>query len=349
MELSSLPRLRAGRLQTVALRTALGLATGALLIIAFLRLVNVSAVFRRLTHLSIGFALICGVTFLAAYVVRALRWRVLLRPDEVSIPRVVGIYQVGTFLNWLMPVRGGEVAMSILLRRSNGIPVSRSLATVTMDKGMDLLSVIVLVGLLPVMHLHLSDALWTLLILALALVVFAAVVIALAACRRERALGLLTRPVSALLPRAVRDRIEPFIVQFVDTLAGLIRRPRLLCIAAAYTAVALGLDGLFCLLAFKAVGLNMSVSVALYGYTFYNLSFILPSPPGQIGSNELVGLLVFSGLFGMNRSGVGAMFVFSHPWTAILMTTGGLTSLGAIGVSSRSALRLARDSGARPA
>jgi uncharacterized protein (TIRG00374 family) len=325
----------------VALRTVLGLAAGAVLILAFLRLVNVSAVLRRLTHLSIGFALICGLTFLAAYAVRALRWRILLRPDKVSIPRVVEIYQVGTFLNWLLPVRGGEVAMSILLRRSTGIPVSRSLAAVTMDKGMDLLSVIVLVALLPVMHLQLSGALLTLLLLALALVVFSAIVIALAAYRRERALGLLTRPVSAVLPRAIRDRIEPFVVQFVDTLAGLIRRPRLLSVAAAYTAVALSLDGLFCLLAFKAVGMNLSVSVALYGYTFYNLSFILPSPPGQIGSNELVGLLIFSGLFGLNRAGVGAMFLFSHPWTAIVMTGGAFVSLSLLGLSLRRTVSMA--------
>jgi uncharacterized protein (TIRG00374 family) len=341
MELASSSRVRVARIRGVVLRTALGVSVSALLIVAFLRLVDVSALVGHLADISIGFAVLSGVVFLSAYVVRALRWRFLLRPCEVSVGRVVAIYQVGTFLNWLLPVRGGEVAMSILLRRSNAIPVSRSLAAVTMDKGLDLLSVLALIAVLPFMRLRLSGALWSLLVLALALVAFAAFVIALAAFRRERARALLARPVSAVLPRSVRQRVESFVGQFVDALVGLIRRPRVLAVAGGLTAVALSLDALFCLLAFRAVGVDTGILVALYGYTLYNLSFILPSPPGQIGSNELVGLLIFSGAFGINRSAVGAMFVFSHPWTAALMTISGLVCLSLIGSSLRSTLRLA--------
>jgi hypothetical protein len=83
-------------------------------------------------------------------------------------------------------------------------------------------------------------------------------------------------------------------------------------------------------------------AVVLYGYTFFNLAFILPTPPGQVGSNEFIGLLIFSGLFGVDRSGVGAMFLFSHPWTAMLMTVSGLICLSAMGLTLRSTMRLAR-------
>ena len=329
----------------MAVRTAVGLLAGGILTLAFLRLVNVSAVGERLAQLSISFTLMCGAAFLGAYVVRAMRWRCLLRPCRVSIRRAAAIYQVGIFLNWLLPVRGGEFAMSLLLRRSNGIPVSRSLATVSMDKAMDLLAAVGLLALLPFLGLHLSRPLWLLLASALAVIGFAAGVLALAAWQRERAVALLTRPLAALLRGGAREHIEDFIVMFVDTLLALIRQPRLMLKAAAYTAVALSLDALFCLLAFRAVGVAVAVPVALYGYTFFNLSFILPSPPGAIGSNELIGLLIFSGLFGVSRSGVGAMFLFSHPWTAILMTCSGLACLSGMGLTMRSTLRLAQDQG----
>jgi uncharacterized protein (TIRG00374 family) len=342
VELTSAAPFRSSRVRVVALRTVLGLLAGAILIAAFLRLVNVSAVLHRLAHLSIGFALLCGAAFLGAYVVRALRWRCLLRPCEVSISRAVAIYQVATFLNWLLPIRGGELAKSLLLRRTNGIPVSRSLATVSMDKAMDLLPVLVLLTVLPFVGLHLSRPLWLLLLSALAVVVLAIVVLALAAWRRERALALLTRPLAAVLPSRVRERIEPFFVQFLDTLLALVRQPRLMLIAAAYTVVAVALDAIFCLLAFRAVGVAVALPIVLYGYTFYNLAFILPTPPGQVGSNELVGLLIFSGVFGVNRTGVGAMFVFSHPWAAILMTISGLLCLSAMGLTLRGTLRLAQ-------
>jgi len=66
VDLATASRARTARARTVALRAAIGLTAGALLIAAFLRLVNVSTVYQRLTHLSPGTALLCGATFLAA-------------------------------------------------------------------------------------------------------------------------------------------------------------------------------------------------------------------------------------------------------------------------------------------
>jgi uncharacterized protein (TIRG00374 family) len=341
VEVTSLPRGRPARLRATALPTAAGLVVGAALILAFLRLVNVSTVYRRLSHLSIGFGVMCGIAFLSAYVVRAMRWRWLLRPREVSTGRVIAIYQVATFLNWLLPIRGGEIAKAALLRRTNGIPASQSLATVSMDKIMDLLPALALVAVLPFVGLRLSRPLWLLLLSALIAVTIAATAVALTAWRRDRAIALLTRVLGAILPGGARARIEPFIVHFLDTLLAIIRQPRVLLVAAAYTAVAVTLDALFCALAFRAVGVSVPVPIVLYGYTFYNLAFILPTPPGQVGSNELIGLLIFSGLFGVNRSGVAAMFLFSHPWTAILLAGSGLWCLSVMGLTLRDTWRMA--------
>jgi uncharacterized protein (TIRG00374 family) len=320
-----------------------GLCAGAIMIVVFVRLVDMRAVLARLSNLQIGFALLCSVPFLAAYVVRALRWRLFLRPDDVSVPRVIAIYQVATFLNWLLPVRGGELAKSLLLRRSNGIPISRSLATVSMDKAMDLLPAVALIAVLPFAGLHLSGSLWALLLSTLTVVVLAGLALGFAVWKREYALSVLMRPLQRVVPSAARERVEPAIVQFVDTLRAIVRQPRLMFVATMYTAAAVGLDALFCLLAFRAVGVSVSLPVVLYGYTFFNLAFILPTLPGQIGSNELIGLLLFAGVFGVESSGVGAMFLFSHPWTAALLAASGLLSLSVMGLGLRSTLQLARE------
>jgi uncharacterized protein (TIRG00374 family) len=261
----------------------------------------------------------------------------------VSIGRAAAIYQVATFLNWMLPVRGGELAKSLLLRRLNAIPVSQSLATVSMDKAMDLLPALGLLALLPFVRLNLSRPLWLLLVFALTVVAIGVVVLALMAWRRERALTLLMGPLTALKRSDIRERVEPFVARFLDTLVALVRQPRLMLTAVAYTALAVSLDALFCLLAFRAVGVSIALPAVVYGYTFFNLTFLLPTPPGQVGSNELVGLMIFSGGFGLGRSGVGAMFVFSHPWTAMLMTTSGLLCLSAMGLSLRTSLGLAAD------
>jgi uncharacterized protein (TIRG00374 family) len=328
--------------RAAALRMGLGLAVGALLVLGFMRLVNVGAVLQRLGRLAVVPALLCGVVFLSAYVVRALRWRLLMAPHRPSVGRVVAIYQVATFLNWLLPVRGGELAKCLLLRHSEGVPMSRSLATVSIDKAMDMLPALALVALLPFVNLHLSQTLWLLLLPALAVVVVAVGVISLAAWRRDRATALLLGPLQAALPRSLAARVTPFLSRFLDALSVVARRRRVLAGACAYTALAVALDASFCLLAFRAVGVSVSVPVALYGYTLFNLAFILPTPPGQVGSNELMGLLIFSGVFGLGRPGVGAMFLFSHPWTALLMSASGMLCLSAMGLSLRGTLRLAR-------
>jgi uncharacterized protein (TIRG00374 family) len=314
-----------------------------ILVLIFLRLVNFGAVYQRLEHLSLGLALLSGLVFLAAYAVRALRWRRFLAPYEVSAPRVVAIYLVAIFVNWLLPVRGGELAKSVLLRRSHGIPISRSLPTVVMDKAMDLLPAVGLLAVLPFVHVRLSRPLWLLLLSALAVLGVGVLVLGLAAWRRDRTVAGITRLLGTMLPGGLWRRIEPFMVRFIDTLLALFRRPRLLFIAAVYTAGAVGLDALFCFLAFRAVGETIALPIAVIGFTFFNLAYILPTPPGQIGSNEVVGLLIFSGLFGVDRSAVAAMFLFSHAWTAILMAGSGTLCLTAMRLNLRAALGLTRD------
>src|SRR5918911_134353 len=200
---SAVPGMRRWRFQALTLRTAAGLAVALLLLLTFLRLVNVSSVAQRLQHLRIGLAVLCGLVFLSAYVVRALRWRWFLAPHRVGVLRVVAIYQVAIFVNWLLPVQGGELVKCLVLRRLDAIPLSRSLPTVTMDKAMDLLPALGLLLLLPFVPLHLSRALWLLLLFPLALVGLGALVLGLAAWRRQRALALLAR-LTGTLPVGVR-------------------------------------------------------------------------------------------------------------------------------------------------
>jgi len=52
-----------------------------------------------------------------------------------------------------------------------------------------------------------------------------------------------------------------------------------------------------------------------------------------------VGLLVFTGLLGLPADKVTAMFIFSHPWAALMMTIIGMASLSALGLTISSALK----------
>ena len=94
------------------------------------------------------------------------------------------------------------------------------------------------------------------------------------------------------------------------------------------------------MLAFWTIGYQISFGTAIFGYTVYNMFYILPTPPGQVGSNEAVGLLVFGGLLHLHPDKVTAMFVFSHPWSALLMTVTALLCLSALGLKLSSAMKV---------
>jgi uncharacterized protein (TIRG00374 family) len=331
---------RRTRRSSIALRVVLGLGVGVVLVLVFLQLIDVQTVAHRLEHLDPWLVALCGVLFLGAYAVRALRWRLFLAPDKVPATRVISIYYIATFLNWLLPFQGGEIAKCLILKRTDGILVSRSLATVTMDKAMDLLPAVVILTVVPVAQLQVGGGLWVFLAFPLVILGVGGLVLGFAAWDRERTVAWLSRVLRAVLPGRAADRVEPFVVGFVDTLIDLLHRPRVFLAAATYTAVAVTLDALFCYVAFRAVGVTLSLPVVLYGYTFYNLAYIFPTPPAHLGSNELIGLLIFSGMFGVSRSGVGAMFLFSHPFTGVLMTGSALCCIRATGLDFRTLMRL---------
>ena len=73
-------------------------------------------------------------------------------------------------------------------------------------------------------------------------------------------------------------------------------RQRVLLPAVALTCAAVVCDSIFAMLAFWTVGLPISFGTGQFGYTVYDMFYVIPTPPGQLGSNEAVGLLVFARL-----------------------------------------------------
>lgn len=320
-------------------RTALGFLVAALLLFAFSKLISLGAVLKRLEHLDVWFALLCGIVFLGAYVVRSMRWRLFVLPHKLTIRDAVLIYQVSIFVNWLLPVRGGELVKAWLAGKRSGIPFSEALSTVAMDKLMDLLPSLVLLSILPFMPFHLAGGLWALLLFVAGVFITAIAFLALCVWKRAVAMRLMGW-IFSWLPTRIRTKVEPFAEHFVDALLRLVAQPRLMAIAMGITAVAVACDALFAWLAFRAVGALVPFAVVLFGYTLYNLAYMLPTPPGQIGSNEVIGLAVFSGIFGVSSLSVASMFVFSHPWTALLMVVSGLVCASLLRVGVRSLFRL---------
>lgn len=328
-------------------RTVLGLLLGLAMLFLVSRFVNISTTIATLRqHLTttrgITFALLAAASFIAAFSIRGARWRLFLsRICDISVFKSIQIFWVAVFLNFLLPVQGGELGKSLILKRIKRVPISQSLPTVAMDKSLDLMPALFIMAAVPfIPGIHMSATLWAILGLVGGILLGIIFTVALMAWNRTAATKFI-RMMLQILPRGIGAKIEGFALGFVDSLLEGASRPKTFIPAILLTCLAITCDGLFAYFAFLTVGVtNMSFGTAIFGYTTYNMFCILPTPPGQVGSNELVGVLVFGNLLGYPKAQVLAMYLLSHPLAALIMTTMCLICLSGLGISIRSAIKI---------
>jgi uncharacterized protein (TIRG00374 family) len=272
--------------------------------------------------------------FIAAFSIRGTRWSFFLRPiQKISPIKTVQIYWIGIFVNVLLPVQGGELTKSIMLKRVTGLPVSQSLPTVAMDKALDLMPALIIMAIVPfIPGIHMNLVLWGVLALISSILIGVIFVVALTAWNRGKAVAFI-KFMCRLLPAKIGTKIEGFAMGFVDSLLAAASRPKTFIPAVLLTCLAVTCDGLFAMFSFWAVGLDtINFGMSIFGYTFFNMFTILPTPPGQVGWNELIGGLVFGDLLGFDKTLAVNMFVFSHPLTALIMATMAFINLSLLGI-----------------
>jgi uncharacterized protein (TIRG00374 family) len=325
---------------TPVAKVIFGLLIGIGLLFLISHFVNVPAVVHVLqlnlaTPRGIMLALCSGIASLLAFSIRGVRWKLFLHPivgNKVSTFKAIRLFHVSIFLNFLLPIQGGEVAKSLMLKRTAGIPISRSLPTVAIDRSMDLMPAFLIITVVPLLGIYMDLKLWIALGMVVGLLISLIFFVVLAVWKRASAISMLQR-ITNLLPNSVGGKIEGFAAGFVDSLLLGTSHPRIFLVALLLTCVALTFDGLFAMLAFWTIGYYIPYTTAIFGYTVYNMFNILPTPPGQVGSNEAVGLLVFAGLLHLKPDKVLAMFFFSHPLAALLMCTAGTVCLSTLGLT----------------
>jgi uncharacterized protein (TIRG00374 family) len=325
-------------LNNSAAKAILGLAVGALVILLLARTIDLHQTLATMQEslttpiglLHIGLS---GLAFVSAFTLRGIRWKLFLnRIEKVSVFKAVRVYWIGVFINFLLPVQGGELAKSAILKQVSGIPISQSLPTVAIDKALDLMPVLFIIVLVPIIPgVTMTLALWLILALVGGILIGLVVIIALTAWKRQAAIALINFFLR-LLPKGIGGKIEGFAMGFVDSLLAGANQPKTFIPAVLLTAMAVTCEGLFAWEGFHAVNLNVGLGLTIFGYTVYTLCSILPSPPAGAGSNEGYKEAIFVGMLHFNKIKVLAMAVLVHVFCIILIGAIGMISLQTLGL-----------------
>lgn len=124
---------------------SLGLA-GALLYFAF-RNVDWSDFLEKTKNVDYTWVLISIILSLVAYIARAYRWNILLKPlghTQLTTTRTTIAVLVGYLANLAFP-RLGEITRCGVLKRSDDVPVSSGLGTVITERIIDVVTLLILI------------------------------------------------------------------------------------------------------------------------------------------------------------------------------------------------------------
>lgn len=225
---------------------------------------------------------------------KAARWKLLFDPRDGHPPlsKVFTVLIIGQMINLVFPLRMGEIARAYFIGEMAGSNKPLAMATVVVEKVVDMLAVLLLVIVLllvvpfpewlqrPVLSLAL-----------LSVVLFAALL--LLAHQRGRLSGLLAGLISiipsALRPGVLREQSD----RFLDGL-GALRSSRAMAWVAALTCFVWLTSAVTNYFVFLAVGLDLPFVASVFLLLVLQVGVAVPSGPGKIGVFQYLAILALS-------------------------------------------------------
>lgn len=276
---------------------------------------------------------------LAEQLVRAWKWRQLLYPlRPVGVLRLFGTIMAGYLLAILIPLGFGTIARSWLVARREDLKLPSVLATVAMDRLTDGIVFACLVPLAlfsvvfddPTGGIH-AGLVWG---GAGSFVLFAAVLLALVACRRGAlsADGLLSGLI-ARLPRRIASPVHRFAAAFAEGVSWPRETWRGVGVVCASVAIKL-LAATHLLWAGWAIGVILHPAQYLFMLVFLGFLIILGHFLRFVGSFIVGGVFVL-GLFGVPPEPALTMVLVVEATTLLSVAVVGAVALWAQGVALR--------------
>jgi len=284
-----------------ALKLFAGVAVSAVCVWLSMRDVRLTEVLAALRHARpLGFLGVFCATLLGFWL-RAVRWRPLLATEKrIGGASLFSATMIGFMANNLLPFRLGEFVRPWVLGRREGISKTRVFATVVVERVVDMLTLIAILGLALWVHpiSETSEAgrltrlgARTLVVMALALTL----VIVVLEHQPKLMLGLVHKLTDSL-PAPTRQRARAVIEQFLEGL-GLFRDlPRLLWVfllsVLMFGVVVLGVQA-----SLWAMRIDLPWYGGLLILVVTAIGIMVPAAPGYIGTLNLAcvaGLALFS-------------------------------------------------------
>jgi len=264
-----------------------------------------------------GWAIILGLS-LVNYGLRFLRWEIYLGCLNSRIPTFLSlVYYIGGFAFATTPGKVGEAARSLYLKR-HGIAYAHSLAAFFSERFVDLVAIVLLA---LIASLHFPKFQW------LVMVFVVLVVAAIPLIHAKSFYAFLDRQRSKLSS----ERLQSLGSRLLDLLrsASELLKPGPLLGGLALALMAWGAEGVALHIILEALGVNISVTLAVGIYSISILAGALTFTPGGLGSTEVVMVLLLNLVGADTPTAVAATLIcrLTTLWFAVVIGAAVLVTL----------------------
>jgi len=253
-------------------------------VVTFAMLFDMGQVYRSLSRAN-GWAMaLAGMIFLISYLVRGLRWKILLTPlARLPYGQVRDVLLTGFMVNCLFPARIGELARALVLGKVAGVSRRGALASVGVERvfdGLCLIGILSMLGFLfevPPWTRRLGHITSVILVLILGVVVWLAF--------HHRSFFLVFDRALFFLPRRIRQRVTGFFERFVGGTKAL-RSPWLVVQTVILSMIIWGLEVVVYFTVMRGFDIDLPAWSAALALVITNFSIATPSAPGYVGLFE---------------------------------------------------------------
>lgn len=306
----------------IVFNTALGLV----LIFVWSRFVDIKQILETIRGVNaIYFIPIFIFMFLSPFI-RAVRLKVFLSEIKIiPLSDLVFLNGVAMLLNFVIPIRAGEVAKGVYLNTSYKLSLGKSIIWIFLDRFVDFLTVLLLCSVLLLIVPTSLDINFIIIITIILLISLTLTYLAIFNVNFVKKMVIFLKLM--LIEKHIKIYFEGFSHFILDSFSILKRHPKDLASMGILTVLAYTADAAIWYFTFVSLGINQDFIKMYLGQLLSALTYLIPAAPGYVGSAEASGTLILSGVFGIDVNLASAMIVLFHVLSAIFVIIFGLISI----------------------
>ncbi len=308
------------------LKIVINMMIGVVLVLVWLRFVDLKEIIKQLQAVNLIFVWPAFVCFFLSICIRSYKLKLFMsKVAKIPLKDIVFLTGAAMLFNYLIPIRAGEVLKGIYLGSNYHLSLSKSVIWIFLDRFIDFLTVLIVSAILL---FFIPTALsWD--FIKIIVFIFAGVIaLSFVMVYQPNLIKSLYNYLSFLLLfKSIKVKVNKLLDYLLESFLILKRSSKELLGLMLLSIIAYAADAgiiFFCAL---AVNYRLSFGAAYLSQLLSALTYLVPAGPGYVGSAEASGLLVFSGVLGIDPNIASAITVLLHIVNVIWIIIFGMISI----------------------